>query len=102
MGILMRHPGIDTYPESGYPEMTEEQAVMYEARGWERVPEVEDDPDDFASLKVPELHALVAERGLEPESNKKADLIAALEADRELRNVTPTDAPPVADESATE
>lgn len=36
---------------------------------------------DYDSMKAPELKALVADRGLEADGNKKADYIAALQAD---------------------
>lgn len=107
MGVRMRHPDIEAeaaelgrpaYPETGYPEMdSEEQIIWHESRGWVRVPEDTDDPDDFSALKAADLKMLVAERGLLPASNRKDDLIAALEADRQLRSEAPS--PIVPDES---
>ena len=41
----------------------------------------ENTTDPYKGLKAAELKELVAERGLEPESNKKDDLLAALRAD---------------------
>lgn len=88
--IRMRHPEITTYPPvfgetGGYPEAAdEEQAAIMEARGWVRVA---DDETDFNSLKMEQLRALVDQanaegREVSPEGRTKADLVAALEADR--------------------
>lgn len=93
MGIRMRHPEITTYGDAfassgGYPEaLDEEQAAVWEARGWVRVA---DDETDFRALTVPQLRKLVEEAGLDPASNKKDDLVAALEEARaEGRAETP-------------
>lgn len=87
--IQLRHPDIDEYPAdvfpNGYPEVaTEEEAAIWAAQGWERVVPAD---VDFRKLKVADLQRLVeqaqdAGRELSPASNKKDDLVAALEADR--------------------
>ncbi|MCA1571933.1 MAG: hypothetical protein LC798_16805 [Chloroflexi bacterium] len=85
--VKMRNPSIETYAEhfqGGYPEVDEDQVRGWEALGWERVP---DDEENLNSLLVDELKARIEQakadgREVTPKSPKKADLVAALEADR--------------------
>ena len=91
MGVRMRHPEITSYPadvfadSGGYPEAAdEEQAQLWEARGWIRVA---DDETDFNSLTMAQLRALVDQanaegRDVSPAGRTKADFVDALEADR--------------------
>jgi hypothetical protein len=86
---LIRHPEITEYPphvfERGYPvAVGEEQLAEKEARGWVRVA---DDEEDFNALRMEQLRELVesaraAGRDVQPAGRSKADLVAALEADR--------------------
>lgn len=87
MGIRMRHPEIESYPantfDGGYPEaLDEEQAALWEARGWERVVDPEAEVD-YSKLKVADLRDLAADQGLDvgPKALKD-ELVAALEAAR--------------------
>lgn len=88
MPIKMRHPDIPTYAEhfDGFPEAeSEEQFAEFAKTGWQRVP---DDATDYSTLTVDELKALVEQvkedgREVKTKGAKKADLVAALEADRD-------------------
>lgn len=69
-GIGIVDPGEAFEVEPGHAKILLEQDELYALA----------DPEGFWALKVPELLALAAERGIEQPGKKKADIIAALEA----------------------
>lgn len=73
-------------PDGAEVEVPESDAPHFDAKGWPRAEgygKQQEEGKPYAKMTVPELKALLAERGIEAEGNK-ADLIAALElADEE-------------------
>lgn len=90
IGALVNVPAVNLaeihYRDPDYQNMARMQALA----GWAEqvdaafkaaLAEAEPKPLDYSRLSVTDLRALVARRGLEVKSQRKADLVAALEAE---------------------
>lgn len=66
-------------PEGRIVDVPAEEAEQFDAMGWKRA-DAEKGASSYASMKAEELKALIEERKLSPDSMKKADMVAALEA----------------------
>lgn len=65
-------------PDGATVEVPESDAAHFDGKGWQRADG--STGNGYGSMKVDELKALIAERGIETDATKKAELIAALEA----------------------